>query len=165
MQKFEVQVDDGVFKVSEDGKMGTLVLSVQSKQEVPTDKLSYKATRNLFKGWLVLQVLEAKERGVVSFTLAELLGTEWTEEAKPFYSLYESYKTAGREAGKLLGQLAPLLRLNGNSEPKHGHRVGITRYTFQPTRDLHDWEISPLGSLTQPDPQTAEDLLHLAARH
>ena len=87
-----------------------------------------RVIRNLTEAFLISKVLEAKRNGKVDFILPELLGSDWPDECKPFYTMYGNEKTAGCEMGKLLGKVGRVLGLKMQKEDRRGKKDAITRY-------------------------------------
>jgi hypothetical protein len=84
--------------------------------------------RSLTESYLIKKVTERRAAGPSSFTLPDLIGSDWPAECKPFYGLYGNDKTAGCEMGKLLGQVGRKLGLHMKREDKYGKKDAITRY-------------------------------------
>jgi hypothetical protein len=84
--------------------------------------------RSLTEAFLIKKVVERRAAGPSSFTLPDLIGTNWPPECTPFYGLYNNDRTAGCEMGKLLGNVGRKLGLKMVREDKYGKKEAITRY-------------------------------------
>lgn len=95
-------------------------------------KIDREQIRLMTRNCLKLAVIEYRDhnpdRG--SFILPDVLGSNWTEEFMPFYSLYGVDRVAGQEMGKLLSVVAKDLGLRNTKENRFGKKDAITRYFF-----------------------------------
>ena len=99
---------------------------MQSNVHVNLDK---KVVHNLTEGLIMKKIYELRGKKA-SFTVPELLGFPWSEETKPFYSLYGTEKVAGAEMGKIVKRVCSSMGLVSKAESRRGKENGITRHYF-----------------------------------
>lgn len=88
--------------------------------------------RRLTTSYVQVAVLEYKckhpERG--SFTMPDVIPTEWPAELMPLWGLYQNGKVAGQQLGKVVAQVAATMGLESKLEARFGKKDAITRYFF-----------------------------------